>query len=236
MKLGEAKILVVDDESVLCEIFTQWLTDAGCTYVRSASDGEAALVLLDQVNFDLLISDVRMPELDGLGLVRRMAETIGLIPSIIFVSGFSEVDEREMYALGVEAFLSKPLTSRDLLQVVKKALAERSELWTVPMSGVPRQFIDIELEDFGEEGHSFMHLGRGGFSTYYPGLLSVGKVAFRCRFRHEGRQITGQGYVRWRSKAEDKIGVEFAYLDASCRAFLLEEIAASDSRAFIPQY
>jgi CheY-like chemotaxis protein len=126
MDLSKARILVVDDEPELREIFSRWLFLSGCRSVSTATDGAEALALMNIDSFDLLITDVRMPVVDGITLVRQLSVTPGPIPTIIMVSGFSHIDEREMYATGVEAFLPKPLDRDDLIAAVIKALSKRS--------------------------------------------------------------------------------------------------------------
>jgi CheY-like chemotaxis protein len=237
MKLDEAAILIVDDEPQLLEIFGSWLATAGCRKLHTAADGRGALAVLETTSIDLLVTDIRMPIMDGITLVRRLGETGESIPSVIFVSGFGEIDHREMYALGVEAFLSKPLLQNDFLRIVERTLAERPSLWLTPMDIAPRQSMLIQVDRMGEAAgtHSF-RLGRGGFSTPYPGSANLGKVAFRCRFPAEQREMAGQGYVRWFSKTDQTVGIEFAFLDATCRSWLLEMIASTNPRSFIPSF
>jgi CheY-like chemotaxis protein len=237
MDLSHASMLIVDDEPMLREIFEQWFTKAGCRSVSTAEDGEEALVALQANHFDLLISDVRMPKMDGIALVRQLAECGGTIPSIIFVSGFGDVDEREMYGLGVEAFLAKPLRREELLLVINKALADRSALWREPMVIAPRQSITIEGGGFSQSPEDdLILLGQGGFSAHYTGSVSPGKVTFKCVSSSEQEQILGQGYVRWCSKSEQRIGIEFAYLEAPSRSMIVERIATDKPSSFIPSF
>jgi CheY-like chemotaxis protein len=224
----------VDDEPDLLEIFGKWLELAGCRKVYTAKDGEGALAIIKDRHIDLLVTDVRMPGMDGITLVRTLAELGTSIPSIVFVSGFGDVDAREMLGLGVEAFLAKPLPRGQLVQVAEMALAEPSTLWLTPMDSAPRQSLDITVEKFGETEQDSIRLGRGGFSVRYSGPSALGNVAFKCHFSSDQREMAGEGYVRWRSKNHDKVGIEFSFLDANCRSWVLEEIAANNPRSFIP--
>jgi CheY-like chemotaxis protein len=236
MKLREATILVVDDEPALREIFAKWLTAIGCGHVSTAANGEDALRQLTGGQFDLLITDVRMPVMDGVTLVRRLAAEGVSIPSIVFVSGFGDVDKKEMYALGVEAFLSKPLRMEDIVQAAETALAARSELWRKPMENVPRQRIAVEADRVNGKAESRkMGLGRGGFSAHYAGHVSLGKVAFRCLVESMDAEMAGEGYIRWRSKEDETLGIEFVYLDEACRGWVLRTIEEMRSRSFIPE-
>ncbi len=246
MRLHEAQILIVDDESALREIFTQWVEMAGCAMVREASNGEAALAAIQAQPVDILITDVRMPVMDGVTLVRRLYELGIDIPSIIFVSGFADVDVSQMYHLGVEAFLSKPFKREDLIGSIEKSLADRSTLWLVPMDPPPRQSMSVEVVNLassraaGEPAVGSLLIGRGGFSVHVAAPLALGKVAFTCRFAVDsldapnGRVLTGHGNVRWFSRTEQTVGIEFAYLEPGCRAWVLDEIRTADPHSFIP--
>jgi CheY-like chemotaxis protein len=84
LKLTDARILVVDDEPILLELFEKWLRKIGCGKVFTAANGKAALSLLQLESFDLLVSDVRMPAMDGITLVRCLSEVGKTLPGIIF--------------------------------------------------------------------------------------------------------------------------------------------------------
>jgi CheY-like chemotaxis protein len=234
INLHEATVLLVDDEPDLLEIFGMLLKSAGCAKVLTAKDGECALDIVKNSSIDLIITDVRMPVMDGLALVRRLVELTKVVPSIVFVSGFGDIDQREMYGLGVEAFLTKPVSSEHLIEVTERALAARSTLWLAPMNPSPRQSIHLRVDEIGDTmSHNAILLGRGGFSSNYAGPIALGKVAFQCHVSSQG-EVAGEGYVRWRSRLDSKIGIEFTFLDSSCRSWLLREIADINPRSFIP--
>jgi len=228
--LEQATVLLVDDEPALLDIIGKWLLLEGCGQVLKAPDGEAAFAMLESSHVDLLITDVHMPRVDGVSLVRRLVDRKLPLPSIIFVSGFGEVDRREMYGLGVEAFLAKPFRREELLAAIRRALAERTELWRDAMPIPPRQTmcLDASLAAF--------QLGRGGFSAHHPGPLSLSKVAFNCPVDEDQRVLSGEGFVRWYSRADHTVGVEFFYLDPECHAWVAEAIRAANPRGFIPRF
>jgi CheY-like chemotaxis protein len=238
MNLSEAAILLVDDEPQLLEIFGLWLAAAGCRNLYTAANGEMALAVLKRGSIDLIVTDVRMPIMDGITLVRQLGETTEIVP-VIFISGFGDINQREMYGLGVEAFLAKPLLREDLITVMEKTLADRTSLWLTPMVVAPRQsmLIQTDLKPTVEKADSdAFHLGRGGFSFRYHGSTKLGQVAFRCRFSAEQREIVGEGYVRWFSRTDQIVGIEFYFLEATCRSWLSEQITALSPRSFIPSF
>ncbi len=240
MQLSEAKVLIVDDECALREIFGKWLVAVGCGEAVTAVDGADALEKLQESKFDLLISDVRMPRMDGITLVRRLAELGQSIPSIIFVSGFGDLDEREMYGQGVEAFLAKPLRMEELIVAIQRALADRSSLWLAPMEVAPRQRLQVQVNGCTAsemDREKDLWLGRGGFSVNYAHPLSLGKVAFECLCGDAGSEqevLSGQGVVRWRSKADQRVGIEFVYVEGPSRTWVLEKLAEDRPRCFLP--
>jgi len=235
MIFSDANILVVDDEPELLDIYAEWLAKAGCKSVKTAKDGKEALAAIAEWPIDLVLTDVRMPVMDGVTLVRCLAKSGRPIPSIVFVSGFGDVDKREMYALGVEAFLAKPCQKEELLVVMEHALADRSTLWLTPLDLAPRQSIVLELDQIDETlGLKSLQLGHGGFSVFENGTLGLGKITFQCDIASHQQRISGQGYVRWKSQIERKIGVEFAFIEEPGRSWLLGEIKTRNPRSFIP--
>ncbi len=223
-------MLLVDDEVALREILAKWLVTVGCGHVLTAENGKVALEVLKTQHVDVLITDVRMPVMDGVALVRSLGELRRPIPSIVFVSEFADVDRREMYALGVEAFISKPFERRDLMAVLVRAAAERDTLWLTPMTVAPRQTLTIL--DGVEDGPPALRLGRGGFSARSSQSLSLTKVSFSCEMKE--MVLRGQGLVRWYSRVDRTVGIEFVFVEESCRARVVEEIRALQPAEFIP--
>ena len=234
MRLSKASLLVVDDEPALRHLFKKWLTAQGCDRVHTAADGKNALDLIQSESIDVLITDVSMPAMDGVTLVRSMRKE-KMVPSIVFMSGFGDVDKREMYALGVEAFLTKPFDLSELVQAVETSLCERSGLWLEEMTIQPRQSMSIRVKGFGAQaGKDAICLGRGGFSAVCDFPLSLGKVSFECMFEGGERRIAGQGYVRWSSRTDRMVGIEFAHLQQCCHGWLTAAVAESCPSCFIP--
>jgi len=236
MNLNQANVLVVDDEAALCEIFAKWLRIAGCHQVYTAGNGEEAVEVISREKIDVLITDVRMPVMDGITLVRRLSSLENRIACIIFVSGFGELDLREMYDLGVEAFLAKPFRIEDLSTALKNSIASRHSLWNNPMSVLPRQSITIhpEADAPASEPECHFRLGRGGFSAHSEEEVALGKITFECLPTHDHPAITGQGYVRWRSKADQSVGIEFSFLERPGRDWVVTTIEQENPHSFIP--
>ena len=225
---------MVDDEPLLLQIFGAWLGRTGNGTLRTALNGQVALAVMAVEPFDILITDVRMPVMDGIMLVRSLAEAGLSLPVIIFVSGFGDIDVREMYSLGAEAFLAKPVRREELLGVLERSVAERSSLWSAASPMTPRQSLAFQVERVDIGPNAPFCLGRGGFSIRAPKPLSLGKVSFEITVKSHNRVLIGEGVVRWYSRANQTAGIEFTYLDMSCRSWIVELINDTKPRGFIP--
>ena len=119
-----ARILIAEDEEALCALCARALTLDGHE-VKAASDGSEALDLLnrEQGRFDLLLTDVRMPIMDGIALALASARDYPDL-TILLMTGYADQRER---AYGLEALIhdviAKPFTLTLLRDAVKEALA-----------------------------------------------------------------------------------------------------------------
>lgn len=116
-----ARILVVEDEPDFCEIVAEVLRLEGFV-VTTASDGKEALSALEGQDFDLVITDIVMPRMDGLELILQMRKRYPDLP-VAAMSGGSEMDSalylRMARHFGVVATMTKPFGADQLLAVVR---------------------------------------------------------------------------------------------------------------------
>lgn len=112
-------ILVVDDE----EIMRDFLVDVLDEYdVKTASDGDEAITLLEADKFDLVITDLKMPRVSGEEVVRRAIE-IDPNYKVIVISGYSTLfTVSKSIENGACAFLSKPFSIKQLREEIDKSL------------------------------------------------------------------------------------------------------------------
>jgi len=118
-------ILVVDDEENAREGLSKILSKEGYS-VEVASDGKEAIDRLKKVRFDLVITDMRMPQMDGFEVLReikKMSDDIG----VIMITAFGEVDSYfEAMNLGAFEYINKPVKVDELKRVISKVLEERA--------------------------------------------------------------------------------------------------------------
>ncbi len=120
---GRPRILVVDDEAAIRDLLSKTLALAEYD-VDLAPDGRTALERLRMIPYDLLITDLKMPGIDGLTVVREARRLKADIP-VIIITGFStEASAIEAVNLGVSGYLTKPFRVPRVLAVAAKALGE----------------------------------------------------------------------------------------------------------------
>jgi DNA-binding NtrC family response regulator len=107
-------VLVVDDETSIQTLLTQVLTGEGY-HVRTVSTARHALHVIRDEGFDVVISDISLPDADGLELVRQIGMEFPHV-SVIAMSGFmAAIPLARLYHAGTTATLQKPFTARQLL-------------------------------------------------------------------------------------------------------------------------
>jgi CheY-like chemotaxis protein len=209
VELKDATLLVIDDEPYYCEIAKDWFEREGCR-VLTAEDGIAALQLLEKKKIDAIITDIRMPRMDGVQLVRRLKASGSYTPTAVALTGFSDLSARDAYDLGIESQLSKPVSRKVLIAAVQTALTDREQLWTgpaLPSKGPQIKAKFVSLQSARDKGE--VAFGRGGFCMYSELLIPDDTgVEFDFLFEDEGQTLHGQGTLRWTCVEEHIIGVE----------------------------
>lgn len=122
------KVFLVDDEIVIREGLRnsfQW-EEHGFTLVGEAPDGEIALPMIRDEKPDILITDIRMPFMDGIDLCREVRKVMPWI-QIVILSGYDNFEyAKQAISLGVQEYLLKPISANDLNEVLQR-LRERIE-------------------------------------------------------------------------------------------------------------
>lgn len=117
------KILIVDDDRTMRTVLTRYLENRGYQ-VEQVSSGVDALVAFAKNPPDLVVSDVMMPEMDGLEFCRRLRATpSGQLMPFIFLSGKGELEDRIYgHEIGADDYLTKPVDPRELVAKIEAQL------------------------------------------------------------------------------------------------------------------
>jgi len=234
MELKEASVLLVEDEPVLRELMGAWIGRV-MGKVICAADGTEALSLLAAHKINLIISDVRMPVMDGVALIKQINEAHGPKPRVIFITGFSDLTLREAHDLGADAILEKPIRREELLHEAQRSLTEPDELWREPPTGTALMHLKTDYESLAAAvREKRIAFGRRGFCIAGASTLHTGPVDFALGFKADHRIISGQGTVRWTAPQDKQAGVEITHLDDAARAWMINLVQRDQPLPFIP--
>jgi len=119
----KSSILVVDDEDALRSVLSNELINEGYD-VRTASDGDEAIVELNKAQFDLVLLDIKMPRVNGFEVLKHIKENAART-KVVMLTGFADLKNAiESKKLGADDFVSKPYDLVDLLTTIERVLNE----------------------------------------------------------------------------------------------------------------
>lgn len=116
-KIALKTILIVDDKDLLRAGLVRAFTNKGFN-VLEASNAQDALKIVLMAKVDLVISDICMPEENGISLLEKIRRDHTDIPEVIFITGFSDYTEKQCLAKGAKTVFTKPFKIKDLVNEV----------------------------------------------------------------------------------------------------------------------
>lgn len=236
-------VLCVDDEAALCDILAEELRYLGYESI-SVHSGSEALALIQSQTFAAVVSDIKMPNGDGIFLLRGIQSMSLPRPPVVLITGHTEVLPEEVYAGGAQALLAKPI-DYDLLakhlQTILRAPAERfAGVDPRPAAATTITLSLPSLADCDKAGKFCLGFG-GFFVAMTTGWPALGKRAdFSLSFSGSDLpSLKGSGTCRWirasvRGTWRAGVGIEIESLRPdSLEAFmrLQDELGG---RGFIP--
>lgn len=238
------RVLVADDEEILREVLAFEFRRRGHEVVEAAN-GHEAFELISANPVDVVVTDVRMPDGDGVELLQRIKAHDIRLPVVIFITALTDLTHADAYDMGVEAIFSKPFDRKALLAVVERLALPVLERLAVPPSAreVDADIVRAHPDPAAARAEHAFALGRGGFFTGDPtGVPAEGRtVAFQVHLGPaEEPPLAGVGVVRWRREQSEGglhagAGIEFGYLEDPARRRWGPAIVALDELAFIPR-
>ncbi|HAL38651.1 MAG TPA: hypothetical protein DCP03_11260 [Polaromonas sp.] len=122
--IEKAKILVVDDEEVVRLSYFRTLSGERCS-VEVVRDGKDALQMMGQQPFDVVLLDLRMPEMDGMTVLKAIKEKWPE-SEVIIITGYPAVDSaKEAVTLGAYGYLAKPVGPDDVINAANGAMMHK---------------------------------------------------------------------------------------------------------------
>ena len=118
--MANEKILVVDDDTNICELLRLYLTKEGYQ-VTTANDGEEGLEKFNQLKPDMVLLDVMMPRMDGLEVCRRIRK-LGNTPVMMLTAKGETFDKVLGLELGADDYMVKPFDTKEVVARIKACL------------------------------------------------------------------------------------------------------------------
>lgn len=139
--------------------------DLGCRVIGEAENGYEGLKMIRDLEPDIVITDIRMPKMDGLEMIEKV-KTMGIECMFVILSGYADFEyARQGLRLGVKEYLLKPATISDVKELLRKLSEEGKEReedeQTAEYSPAVKEMVSVIEENYG------MRLGLDGFSDRF---------------------------------------------------------------------
>lgn len=119
---AQLKVLLVEDDNTLRKLVARALKDRGYE-INEAKSGNEAIDHFKSQGIDLIISDVNMPDGDGLWLLKTIRNSGSTVP-FIFLTGSAAVSKATALSLGATGFLGKPVNTQTIVDAIQESLAK----------------------------------------------------------------------------------------------------------------
>jgi len=189
------KILLVDDEPDILELLEQVLKRRKYDVLTAESFSDASMILEQNEDISLVISDIKMPEGSGLDLLKKIRAKNPVKPILVFLTAFTDISVEDIYNRGASDFIEKPIDIKIFAKAIEDILKE-TELYT---SDICDKFpckdeIKIKLKSTSE-----VSLGTGGM------FLPMNNINYRVHelikfdisFESKETSIKGVGKIAW---------------------------------------
>lgn len=240
MFVKQPSVLVIDDEPDIVAVLTEYLTEKGVK-VHFFTDPEQALAAVSELKIDFIISDIDMPKLDGMALLKEVRRLHRYLPMMIFVTGKPIYTVEKSLALGAVAFLEKPIKLGKLFFVIMEhfieGTQEKSRLFRIDaqLASTVNETYRLQTSNIGFGG-AFLPFG----DQLPPGEFKVG-TTFDMTFTlgENSTPIPAKAEVVWRRETAGLnlpagMGVRFVELDEEGKAQLEDFVRVHKITSFIP--
>ena len=176
------KILIAEDDRELRQLFTHVLIKHGYT-VTGVSDGQEALDALEGEYYDLLISDIMMPRVDGYGLVQQLREAKNTTPVLMITAKDAFDDMRMGFQSGVDDYMVKPINVNEMVLRVG-ALLRRAQMINERRQVIGGTTMECDSLTVTVEGEAYV-LPQKEFMLLYKMAAYPGRIFTRQQLMDE---------------------------------------------------
>ena len=170
------KILIAEDDRELRQLFSQVLIKNGYS-VKGVTNGREALEAVDNDYYDLIISDIMMPEVDGYEMVSALREAGNTIPVLMITAKDGFDDMRRGFLAGTDDYMVKPINVNEMVLRVQ-ALLRRAQMISERRQVIGNTVMEIDSLTVTTETESFI-LPQKEFMLLYKMAASPGKIFTR---------------------------------------------------------
>ncbi|MCB0421835.1 MAG: response regulator [Bdellovibrionales bacterium] len=243
--ISQIKILIVDDEEDILEILENAFQMFGFQ-VKTALSGNKAIEILKSYPADTVISDIRMPDGDGLVLLDYIKSKNVHSPTVFFLSGFTDHPQDKLFHLGIDGFFSKPFNASEIRTTLEKSQKETKNRWIEKHVHLePVLDLEFSVDSLSPQSKDpNFQMGRGGFffateQTLPLSPLDLIRFQITILDKRPCSKIIGVGQVRWTrtepsSMGPKGVGIEIYNLDSSCIEDFCQWHSNIDIRPYIP--
>ncbi len=176
------KLLVAEDDNNLRNLISINLRNEGYNVI-ACENGEKAIELLEIDHFDLVISDIMMPKLDGYGLVKKIRDQ-KLDTPILFLTALGSIEDKEKgYTLSIDDYLVKPINMKELLMKVK-AILRRCKLTSEQKITIGKTSLDFNTNIISIDGKN-IELTKKQFLLIFKLLSTPNRIFSRDQLMDE---------------------------------------------------
>ncbi len=220
MKPSDIRILVVDDEPLILESVS-YLFKSFQFNVDTAPSGNIAWTFLERNSYDLILSDIRMADGDGLELVKKVKARNVIKPGFLFMTGFSDVLNEQIYHLGAEGKFTKPFNISAVRTAIEACLLAPEAKWAQALPSSKMMTIEKRARTLASLEHEKLVIfGRGGFFIEHSfSLPEKGKsISFTIKVESPTPMtFQGVGVIRWtqtsgKANVPQGLGIEITHL------------------------
>ncbi|KAB8040669.1 response regulator [Silvanigrella paludirubra] len=212
-------VLVVDDQDAFLQAVVDEIQFHGFE-AMTAKNGLEGLEQANKSKFDLILSDIRMPNKDGQWFLSELRKTQKCFPPFIFMTGFADLSIQDAYSMGADGFLGKPLNPEKLEIILEKICLPLEKRWSAPPKNAPVHHISKNFScSYDDQNLREISFGRGGMYLGIEKLaFEIGdSISFKFEFSNgDIKKFEGSGNIVWKKEnpdgKSDEYGLYFEYL------------------------